>query len=150
MIEKIDFSEINSIIELGPGSGVFTTEILKKCMPHAKVILMEIDEKYLYILKEKFPQRVFIENISAHRMDEIITKHQLDKVDLIISGLPFLPKEIKTITDKRIQEQIEKGTIFRFFTYMPPIMKKVYKNFNPKQVSFVFRNLPPLWVFELR
>lgn len=149
MIKKIDFSTISSIIELGPGNGVFTNEILKKCMPETKVILMEVDESYLNILRKKFPQRVHIENVSAHRMDEIMAKHQLIKVDLIISGLPFLPPKIKIITERLIKEQIEKGTIFRFFTYMPPVMKKVYKNFKTRHVAFVFRNIPPLWVYEL-
>lgn len=105
MIDKIDFSAINSIIELGPGSGVFTNEILKKCLPHAKVILMEIDEKYILILKKKFPQKVFIENISVYRIDEVIAKHKLEKVDLIISGLPFLPKR-----DKNCDRQTYKRT----------------------------------------
>jgi phosphatidylethanolamine/phosphatidyl-N-methylethanolamine N-methyltransferase len=150
MIKKIDFSTISSIIELGPGNGVFTKEILKKCRPDTKVILIEIDEKYVGILKEKFLNRVYIENISVHRMDEIIAKHQIDKIDLIISGLPFLPKDIKQVTERLIKEQIEKGTIFRLFTYMPPIMKKVYKNFNTRHIAFVFRNIPPLWVYELK
>lgn len=147
MISKIDFDKVDTIIELGPGTGCFTREILKKAKPGTKIILIEIDDFYVKLLKEKFNGKVIIEHRGAQELDEVLKKHQVEKVDLIISGLPFLPDEYKERMYNQIKLECDKGAIFRFFTYMPPVMKKVYKDFELKKVAFEVRNVPPLWVY---
>ena len=54
MCGKVNFSEANVIIELGPGTGAFTKEILKKAKPNSKVFVLELNKDFYAILKEKF------------------------------------------------------------------------------------------------
>jgi len=150
MVKNIDFSKIKTVIELGPGTGCFTEEIVKKCDPKTKIILVEIEKSYINILKRKFGDRVIIENTSAQLLDKILIKHGIKKVDLIISGLPFsLPSKVFKKIITTIENQTKKGAIFRFFTYTPPLMKKYYQQIPIKNQSFVFRNTPPLWVYGI-
>jgi len=150
MINNIDFSSINTIIELGPGTGIFTKEIIRKCNPKTKIILIELEDTYISLLRSKFGERVIVENTSAHLLDEVLIKHKIEKADLIVSGLPFsLPHKVLEKLCKSIKKQTDNGAIYRFFTYMPPIMKLAYTNLPIREVSFVPRNFPPLWVYGI-
>lgn len=149
MVKNIDFSKVETIVELGPGTGVFTEEILKKAKPNTKIILVEIEKTYLKILRDKFGDRVIVENASAHLLDEILAKHNIEKIDLIISAVPSLPKEIGKDFFSSIKRQTDRGAIFRFITLIPPVMKMVYKNLPIRKISFVSKNFPPLWIYGI-
>ncbi len=150
MLHGIDFSSVQTVVELGPGTGVFTEEILKRCKPSTKVLLIELERDYVTLLQRKFGNRVVVENASAHLLDSILAKHGITKVDLIISGLPFsLPHEVKEQLFASLCAHTKRGTQYRFFTYNPPLMKRVYAGLPIHKISFVSRNLPPLWVYGI-
>ncbi len=149
ILENIDFSKINSVLELGPGNGIFTGEIIKRCKPDTKIVLIEIEDSYIKILKRKFGKRIIIENTWAHNMADVLDKHNINPVDLIISGLPFSGDENKKDLNNAILEQADQGAIYRFFTYMPGFMKKAYKDMPIEKYNFVFRNIPPMWIYGI-
>jgi len=149
MVAGIDFSDIHTIFELGPGTGVFTKRILKYCRQDTKVVLVEIDPKYAALLQERFGDRVLVEQTSVADLEALVAKHG-GKVDLIISGLPVV---IPGVTEKLlrvIKKCTDEGTIYRFFSYVPFLVRQVYKGLPVRKVSpCVLLNVPPLWVFEM-
>ena len=149
MMNGIDWEKVNTIVELGPGSGTFTREILARCKPDTQVILFELESSYVDLLRKKFGNRVQVIHASAHLFEEILKDMKLPKADLIISGLPFLARHLNQLIFDSIRHQTDKGAIFRFFTYMPPIMKLVYKGINLRKVAFVWKNIPPMWVYGI-
>ncbi|MBI4050550.1 MAG: hypothetical protein HY396_01080 [Candidatus Doudnabacteria bacterium] len=149
ILHGVDFSHIDTIVELGPGTGVLTEEILKRCRPNTKILLIEIEKSYAKTLQNRYGDRVIVENKSAHLLGDILKKHGMNKADLIISGLPFLPKEMKDELFNSIKQHTNRGAIFRFFTYMPPIMKQIYKDLPIRKISFVLRNFPPVWIYGI-
>jgi phospholipid N-methyltransferase len=54
MIKDIDWTAIHNVIELGAGTGIFTTYILKHALPGTKIIVIEIEEVYAKLLQQKF------------------------------------------------------------------------------------------------
>ncbi|MEZ4830136.1 MAG: rRNA adenine N-6-methyltransferase family protein [Bacteroidia bacterium] len=149
MVEGIDWSKIHTVVELGPGNGVFTEEILANCKAGTTVILIEIEESYVSLLQKKYEGQVYIEHTSAHLMDEVLAEYGKNHTDLIISGLPFLPDEYKTLTNQAIMRHAEKGAIYRFFTYMPAVMKHVYRDMPIREIRFVAANIPPMWIYGI-
>lgn len=149
MLKGLDFSVIDTVVELGPGTGVFTKEIVKRCRPNTKIILVELEKSYVRSLKEKFDGQAIVENQSAYYLDEILKKHGVVTPDLLISGLPFFEEALSPHLLKTIKSLTEQGTIFRFFTYMPPAVKRIYKNLPIRMHRFVLRNIPPLWIFGI-
>ncbi|HZV70055.1 MAG TPA: rRNA adenine N-6-methyltransferase family protein [Saprospiraceae bacterium] len=149
MMKGIDWEKVNTIVELGPGSGTFTKEILARAKPGTQIILFELETTYVDLLRKKFGNRVHVIHASAHLFEEILKEMKLPKADLIISGLPFLARHLNQLIFDSIQHQTDKGAIFRFFTYMPPLMKLVYKGINLRKVAFVFKNIPPMWVYGI-
>lgn len=149
MVSGIDFSQIEVIVELGPGTGVFTDEILKQCKPETKIILIEIEESYVALLREKFGSRVIVEQASAHLLETIVAKHTDKKVGLIISGLPVHLPAVKKALFAAIEKYTEAGAYYRFFSYLPPLVKHEYRELPIRKLSFVLRNVPPLWVYGI-
>ena len=149
LIDKVDFQRVDTIVELGPGTGAFTKVVLSRCKPDAKMVLIELEASYIAPLQEQFGSRVSVEHTGAHRIDSVLVTHGIEKVDLIISGLPFLPDETKGEFAESLLRQTDQGAIYRFFTYMPPIMKKVYADLPLRKKSFVLRNFPPMWIYGI-
>ncbi len=150
MFDGIDFSKIRTIVELGPGFGEFTKTYIDKIHPDTKVILFEIDDIYVQYLQNEFGNKVIIEHSSAHLMNEKLPLLGIEKVDLIISGLPFaIEKNIFKDIKKAIKEKTDEGTILRYFTYMPFIMKKYYTDLPTSKQRFVLKNVPPMWIYGI-
>ncbi len=146
MLKHIDFSAIDSIIELGAWTGIFTEHILKKAKKWTKIILIEIEDDYIKILRNKFADQVIIEQEDVRNIDQIRKKYDIDKIDLIISGLPFEPAHS---IHKEIREYTSNGTIFRSFTYRPSTFKKLYHSFPIVNIWFTFLNVPPARVYGI-
>ena len=87
IINKIlDIIEINkkNILEIGPGTGNLTSQILKR-FPK-KLTVIEKDEKLAKILKDSFGLRINIINDDVLEIDE----NKLDEEKLIVFGnLPY-------------------------------------------------------------
>src|SRR5678815_4904276 len=65
VLSELDWSKIKTIVELGPGNGTFTKQILAQCAPGTTVILIELEETYIKLLKEKFGDQVHVMHDSA-------------------------------------------------------------------------------------
>ncbi len=144
MIKNIDFSTIDAVIELGAGTGIFTEYILKNIKKWTKVICIEREENYVKILKEKFGDKIILHQEDVKNIDQIRKKNNIKKIDLIISGLPFVPAQS---IHKEIKQYTSEWTIFRSFTYQPNIFKKQYHDFSIHIIWFTLFNIPPARVF---
>lgn len=144
MIRNIDFNKIDSVIELGAGTGIFTEYILKNIKKWTKVICIETEDNYVEILKEKFGNKIIIHQEDVKNIDHIRKTNNIEKIDLIISWLPFVPAQS---IHKEIKKYIGEWTIFRSFTYQPHIFKKQYHDFPIRKTWFALFNFPPARVF---
>jgi phospholipid N-methyltransferase len=101
------------------------------------------------LLKDKFGDKVHVMHDSAHRILPILESLGLQITDLIVSSLPFLPNPIRDQVNNAILGETKKGAAFRFFTYMPPIMKLLYKGMPLRKIAFVLENIPPMWIYGI-
>lgn len=152
MVENINFNNCNCIVELGPGTGVFTEEILKRKRGDTKVILIEYNENFYNILKEKYGyiKNVYIINDSAENIDHYVNKYDINKIDYIVSGLPFasLPKEMsETILNKSKSILGNEGIFitFQYTKFKIALINNYFKNIKSKKE---FLNIPPAYVFN--
>jgi len=150
MFEGVDWSALSHVVELGPGTGSFTRELHENVPPHCKVMLIELNADYIPFLKSKYGDRFEIVQGSAENFEELVKSSGWPKVDLIVSGLPFtLPQSVKKPLYNSLLAQSQQGTIFRWFTYFPWLMKPHFKAFPFRCVKGVWFNLPPLWVYSV-
>ena len=56
MVSDIDFEAAGCIVEYGPGTGVFTDELLKKLRPETKLLLLEANKDFCTRLRKKYTE----------------------------------------------------------------------------------------------
>lgn len=149
MLTGVDWSVTRVIVELGPGTGTFTREVLRHCRPDTRFILIELERQYVDWLRKKFGNRIEVIQGSAVDMNRYLSSRDIGHADLILSSLPFLSEDISAPLHQDILSHTKQGGLFRFFTYVPAAMKRHYRDMPIRQIAFTAWNLPPMWVFGI-
>ncbi|PCJ81456.1 MAG: hypothetical protein COA49_05010 [Bacteroidetes bacterium] len=150
MVSGLDLGVMKYVVELGPGTGVFTDILYERLPKDCKVLLIELEEEYIQPLKEKYDDRFEVIKCSACQLSKLLMERGVTHVDLVISGLPYtLPNEVKDPLFNTLAELTQKGTCMRWFTYFPFWMKKHYTKFPLRKASFVAWNFPPMWIYTV-
>lgn len=151
MVSQIDFQTVKCIVELGPGTGVFTKEIIEKKQNDTQLILVEINEIFAKDLRRAYANEPNVHVIegSAENLQTLLEQLHIKTVDCILSGLPFtsLPNEVSSriLTDVK-KVLIETG---RFITFQYSLVKQVFFQEAFPKMTFrrIWFNLPPAYVF---
>ena len=73
MLENITFSKANVIVELGPGTGVFTQKILEQMEPNATLLVFELNNDFFKQLSSSIKdQRVILIHDSAEKLNHYL------------------------------------------------------------------------------
>lgn len=105
LVEAGEIEENNTILEIGPGTGTITSEILEKELD--KLIAVEKNAKLSQHLKQRFEDQINEEKLEVVRKD--ILNYQIpSEVDRCISNVPFqLSSEIlEKLGKKQIQSSL--------------------------------------------
>lgn len=160
MVEDMGIPDADTVVELGPGTGVFTRVIEKQLRPEARFLSFEINPDLAAELKRRFP-RVHIVNDSVENIREHLLAAGRHDVDSTISGLPwaaFSPDRQEKLLDATVQA-LKPGGRFATFAYshaawLPPgrrfreLLDSRFKQVETSKV--VWRNTPPAFVYRCR
>lgn len=151
MIAPINFSKAKIIVQFGPGTGSLTEQLLRHRKPETSLVLIEYNESFYRVLKEKYgsEKRVYIYHGTAEDVDGILRQFGLaKKVDYIVSGLPFasLPRQQSAAILERAKSVIRPDGLFITFQYTLLKMPFIRSYFTTIGVSRVWRNIPPAYV----
>lgn len=138
------------IIEIGPGTGSFTREILARGVPPSRLTLMEINIQFCASLKTQFPG-VRVVNRPAQDIHAL----GLHNVGAVISGVPVLarPKIQRDVVGRALDVMAKDG-IFVQITYSlrAPISTAMQAELGIRADyrGMVLANLPPAHVYVFR
>ena len=110
MLANIDFNEAKVIIELGPGTGVFTDKILEKMSADTVLLVFELNEIFCNQLQKRITdKRAHIIFDSAEKIEYYLAEYNLDKADVVVSSLPLanFPQDIRDSVLKTLCKEIE-------------------------------------------
>jgi len=150
MVREIDFSRARCVVEYGPGTGVFTEEILAARLEGTVVLLLERNAEFCEVLREKFAgvRDLFVIEDSAENVGEHLRAHGFERACFVISGLPFasLPAEVSENILKNTRGLLGDGGAFITFQYTL-LKKKIFaEHFAEIGIKREFRNVPPAYV----
>lgn len=154
MVRNIDFKNAKCIVEYGPGTGVFSKEIINKCPGSTKIILFETNEEFYKDLSNQYKdyKNVIIINDGAEKISEYLNRHKIKNVDYVISGLPFasLPEDKSKIILSSTKKVLSDKGEFRTFQYT--LLKKglFEKNFSDITHTKIYKNIPPAYVLRCK
>ncbi len=92
LLEMTTVSETDTVLEIGPGHGVFTAEILKKA---GELVSIEIDAENVEILKRKFKDELQSRQLEIVYKDALLFEPRWAKTDIvdseykIVASIPY-------------------------------------------------------------
>lgn len=110
------------VLEIGPGTGTITEEILKNLGKDDFLTIVEINPQFAKLLRSKkteWEQEDNCPHIEILNMDFLIFDSN-EKFDAVIAGVPFnnFPIEIIEGFIKKIKSISKEGSLFAFFEYL--------------------------------
>ena len=153
MVEKIDPQPAETIVELGPGTGSFTRELLAQGVEPANLILVEFNKEFVKFLKREFPDLRIVEG-PAQDLPRLLKTLGQGPITKIISGIPLRsmkPAECRLIA-KSVAAVLEPGGLFVQFSYFKasPVPKEVAAEvgLTGKLAGSAMNNVPPAFVWQ--
>lgn len=138
------------VVELGPGTGSFTSAILARGIAPERLTLLETSATFCETLRRKFPGVTVL-----NRPAQDIAQIGLKNVGAVISGVPVLarPRIQRTVVRPAFEVMAPDG-FFTQITYantapIPPEMQAEL-GVTCTKLGTVWANLPPARVFVFR
>lgn len=118
MMEAAEVFQARHVLELGPGTGAFTSAIVD-AMPHDSQYLgIELNETFVQKLRPRFPHLNFAASC-AHEFDFGSYLKDREPFDVIISGLPWaaFPPKLQEAILSNVLPALSKRGRFATFAY---------------------------------
>jgi phospholipid N-methyltransferase len=149
MVDPIDFTNVSCIVEFGPGTGIITLELLNRMPSDAILLAFEINADFCEKLKEIEDPRLKIISDSAEKLEEYLVQYKINKVDYIVSSLPFamIPNNVVKNILEVVKKVLAKKGAFIQYQYSLNAYKKLKNIFRKVDLNFTPMNIPPAFVF---
>ncbi|HEV2570406.1 MAG TPA: methyltransferase domain-containing protein [Beijerinckiaceae bacterium] len=141
------------VIELGPGTGVFTRKLLARGVAPENLFLMEYGSDFVRLLRSRFPDARVLQ-MDAARL-RTIDFDSPQAVGAVVSGLPLLsmpPRKVMAILSGAFRHMRAGGAFYQF-TYGPrcPVPRRILDRLGLKasMVGKTLLNAPPAAVYRI-
>jgi phosphatidylethanolamine/phosphatidyl-N-methylethanolamine N-methyltransferase len=150
--KRIDFSQPRVVIELGPGEGCHSRQIVRRMNPESRLILVELDSHFAEHLKKQFAhdRRVTVVNADALHLANTLEELGITNPDYIVSGIPFTIMEAGLREELLAAISLAMGPDTVFITYQFSLQISEHELFELSRRDLCLLNVPPLTVMELR
>jgi phospholipid N-methyltransferase len=142
------------IIELGPGTGVFTRALLARGVPEHQLTLIENSKDFTKLLESRFPSARVVSMDACGLENYSLFEGEL--AGAVVSGLPLLaiPKDKVTSILNGAFAHMRPDGVFYQFTYgvRCPVSKKILDELGLEAIRTrgVLINVPPASVYCIR
>jgi len=169
LLKPIDFSQVRTLVELGPGTGAVTGEMLKRMRPDGKLFAIDINPAFINHLRETCGDRRLIPLCgSATDLRSLMAQHHAGPVDAVVSslGLTTMDHRTRMLVLREIDACLSDSGTMTQYQYVHAyaghldIAKLKFSRFNEAQflrkffgdvsIGHVILNFPPAFVFTCR
>jgi phospholipid N-methyltransferase len=160
IVEWIDWGRVETVMELGPGTGAFTRAILDQKPASCRFLALEVNPEMCRILHDQYPELEVCEGSVAH-LARHCESSCVEEVDAVVSGLPwavFTPEQQDEYLGA-LMCVLRRGGQFTTFAYVHGAVLPAGRRFRLALGRFfgevtttgvVWRNLPPAFVYRCR
>lgn len=157
IVRLADVGSAKTVLELGPGTGAFTSVIACHLAADAHFVAIEADPHLALLLRKKMPAVRTVAG-SAEHIGRIMKSYRLPPADCIVSGLPW------STFDAALQDRIlcaardvlRPGGKFVTFSYVHALPLRQAKQFRAvmertfatvQKSPVIWKNLPPAFIY---
>lgn len=145
-----DVEHARVVVELGPGTGVLTRELLDHMPEDSVLVAVEINSAFVRVLRHEFSDpRLFVFEGSSTDLEKALAEAGVQSADLVVSGIPFSTME--SGDGRRTLEAAKRvlGPRGRFVAYQfrSRVREMAEPVFGPAETHSGFWNLPPMRIY---
>ncbi|GAA3358293.1 methyltransferase domain-containing protein [Saccharopolyspora gregorii] len=148
------------VVELGPGTGALSRAVRDRLPEGGRHLAIELDSGMVEHLRADLPWLEVVQGDAA-KLRTLLADHGVDRVDAVISGLPWsiLPGELQRDILAEVGQVLVPGGAFTTFAYVHALGMSGARAFrNRLDLAFdevltsrtVWRNVPPARIYTCR
>lgn len=152
MASFIEADGEGKVLELGPGTGVVTKEILRHGVAAGNVVAVEYNREFCRLLQRRHPDMAVVEG-DAYALKETLEGMEPGSLSSIVSSLPLFTKpkhERRALIDDALT-LLKPGAPFIQFSYalFPPVAPEAGWC-TLQRTGWIIMNLPParVWIYR--
>jgi phosphatidylethanolamine/phosphatidyl-N-methylethanolamine N-methyltransferase len=160
MVDWIEWDRVKTVIEYGPGTGVFTEVIRQRCAPGSKFFAIERSPDLAAAVRKRCPGVTVYED-SVENVVDLCQRENITEVDAVICGLPWaaFPDPLQKSCLDSLCRILRPGGQFATFAYWQGVVLPAGMRFRKRMGEYftqidrsptVWRNLPPAFVYRCR
>ncbi|MDQ3283917.1 MAG: methyltransferase domain-containing protein [Acidobacteriota bacterium] len=153
LLRDVDWQKARVIVEIGPGVGTISAEMLKRMRPDATLVTLEINEDFVRHLRTSFDDpRLRVIHRSGADIREVLRELNLPQADYVVAGIPFsiLTDELRMAVLRNCYDALVTGgtmLVYQFSSKVRGDLEKLYRNIDR---GYELRNVLPAHVFRCR
>lgn len=159
LAENIGLEEASTVVELGPGTGTVTDEILQRLRPGCRFAAVELQPDMARAFRARFPGVTLVQDDAAH-LNDIRSKLAFGPLDCLVSALPYMlmPQQTQRSLIASAAESLRPGGVFSMITLRPPAWPGARRFLDLLRERFAHVELaqefwarfPPAFIFHCR
>ena len=150
IVELAEVGSVNTVVELGAGTGGTTRAILGAIPPGATLLSIEINPQFCELLGRIPDARLIVQRGSARELRESLSRRSLPAPEVVISGIPF--STMGRIAGSRILKAISSvlapGGRFVAYQVSTRVADLARPFLGPARVEVALLNVPPMRVYR--
>jgi ornithine lipid N-methyltransferase len=154
-VRNIAWDRVETLIELGAGTGPITRVLAERARSQCRVVVVERDHDFAGLLRERFGSLPNFEIVEGDARDlaAMLADRGIAQVDHVISGLPIpsFPLELRHALFRLVRAVLRPEGTFNQITEFAWVYWPLYRYyFDHVQFAFEPRNLPPSGAYFCR
>lgn len=150
LLAPIDWHSCRCIVEYGPGTGVFTRELLRRSGRQTRVIAIDASPTFTDYLRGTIRDpRLICVHGSAENVEQIVADQGFDGADHVVSGLPFstLPRPITLDIMDATMRVVRPNGAFLVYQYSSQVLPMLETRFDRVERGTSWLCVPPARLF---
>jgi phospholipid N-methyltransferase len=150
LLEQIDWTRGETIVEYGPGVGTFTAPILDRMAAGSRLVAFEMNRDFVGYLRRSFPDpRLHLVHGSAELVRKELRELRLSGADYIISGIPYttMPARLRETIMRESRAALNPGGAVLVYQFTRAVLPYLRTHFRHVRQDFELRNILPARLF---
>jgi phospholipid N-methyltransferase len=151
LLRDVDWDKTRLVVEIGPGVGTISKEVLRRMRPDGTLLALEINDDFVKHLQQNFGDtRLRVQHRSGAEVNQALDEQLLGKADYVIAGIPF---SIMTESDRmdvlrNCHAALRPGGTMLVYQFSPKVRADLERLFDRVHRMFEPRNILPAHVFH--
>jgi phospholipid N-methyltransferase len=153
VLDQVEWPQVRTAVEYGPGVGTFTRPILSRLSRNANLLAIELNTDFADLLRsDTADPRLKVAHGSCADVVHWMREHQLGQAEFILSGIPY------TVLDPGVRQKILTATrnalcdegVFVVYQYTRAVLPDLQQVFSRVEDDFEPLNILPARLFFCR